>query len=256
VKACLLASGSKGNSVYIECGETRLLIDAGLSATEITKRLESIGVDGSTLSAILITHDHTDHIKGAEVTSRKFKIPVLISYRTLQAVEPSLNKSQLYEFESGYSFSFRDLIIDPFQITHDAADPVGFIIESKDGKIGFATDMGIVTRLVTEKLKHCKMLIIESNHDEEMLMNGPYPWHLKQRIKSRHGHISNNESIALLKELLHEKLEGVFLAHLSEVNNDPSIPFEAATALISGQNSCNPGIYIGNQYRPTKLLNI
>jgi len=256
LKISILASGSKGNSVYIETGETRLLIDAGLSATEIIKRLASIGVDSSSLHGILISHEHTDHTRGAGTLSRKLKIPVIISCKARTECDTLLKKCAVTVFESGSQFTFRDLSIDPFQTTHDTVDPVGFTIESVEGRYGHATDFGIVTRLLTDKLKSCRALLIEANHDEEMLMNGPYPWHLKQRIKSRHGHISNNESISLLRELLHERLEGVFLAHLSEVNNNPRLPQIAADNLLAGQNCCNPELFIGEQYQPGRLFEI
>jgi len=256
LKISLLASGSKGNAVYVESGDTRLLIDAGLSGVEILRRLNRIGVDGTALDAILISHDHTDHIKGAGTLARKLKIPVLVSHPTRQSCESHLKKTETMEFESGCTFGFRDLMIDPFPITHDAVDPVGFTIESREGRIGFATDLGIVTRLVTNKLEQCRALVIESNHDEEMLLNGPYPWHLKQRIKSKHGHISNTESMLLLEDLLHERLEGVLLAHLSEVNNSPELPRAAATKLLHNQNICSPRLLIGNQYQPSEMLTI
>lgn len=254
LKISILASGSKGNAVYIETGETRLLIDAGLSATEIIKRLAAIGVESSTIHGILISHDHSDHTRGAGILARKLKIPVIISYPTRGVCENLLNKCEVTEFESGYAFSFRDISIDPFPTTHDAVDPIGFVIESVEGRYGHATDFGIVTRLVTEKLKESRALVIEANHDEEMLLNGPYPWHLKQRIKSKHGHISNNESIGLLAELLHDRLEGVFLAHLSEANNDPELPRIAAEQLLAGQNRCRPQLFIADQYQPSKMF--
>jgi phosphoribosyl 1,2-cyclic phosphodiesterase len=256
VKVCLLASGSKGNALYVATGETRLLVDAGLSATELLRRLAMIGVAGSDLHGILVSHDHADHVKGAGTLARRLKIPVLVSYPTHQAVATCFRKTQVTEFESGYSFTFRDLLIDPFPITHDAADPVGFLVESSEGRLGVATDLGIATRLVADKLRNCRALVVETNHDEEMLQNGPYPWHLKQRIRSRHGHLSNNESMELLTELLHERLEGVFLAHLSEVNNDPRLPLAAATALLAGQNRCAPRLFLGDQYRPSEVLEL
>lgn len=256
MKISILASGSKGNAVYLETGETRLLIDAGLSATEIIRRLALIGVDSASLHAILVSHDHSDHTRGVGTLARKLKIPVITSYPTGGACAPLLKKCAVTEFESGYSFTFRDIAIDPFPTTHDAVDPVGFVIESPEGRFGHATDFGIVTRLVTEKLKGCRVLVVEANHDEEMLLNGPYPWHLKQRIQSRHGHISNNQSIELLEELLHERLEGVFLAHLSEVNNDPKLPRSAAAMLLAGQNRCQPHLCIADQYQPSSMLAI
>jgi len=254
LKISILASGSKGNSVYIETGDTRLLIDAGLSATEIVKRLDAIGIESSSLHGILISHEHSDHTRGAGTLARKLKLPVLISTKTEAVCTALLKKCDIVGFESGSSFSFRDISIDPFQTTHDTVDPVGFIIESVEGRYGHATDFGIVTRLVTDKLKACRLLLIEANHDEEMLLNGPYPWHLKQRIKSRHGHISNSESIGLLEELLHERLEGVFLAHLSETNNDPRLPQAAAEKLLAGQNCCSPHLCIAEQHQPSTMF--
>jgi phosphoribosyl 1,2-cyclic phosphodiesterase len=256
VQISLLASGSKGNAVYVESGDTRVLIDAGLSAVEIIKRLAALGVDGSTLNAILISHDHSDHTRGAGTLARRLKIPLLVSSPTRRACDSLLKKTVSIEFEAGTTFTFRDLLVDPFPVTHDAVDPVGFTITSREGKLGFATDFGIVTRLVANKLTGCRMLVLEANHDEEMLLNGPYPWHLKQRIKSKHGHISNTESMELLEDLLHEGLEGVLLAHLSEVNNSPELPLAAATSLLDKQTCCSPGLVIGNQYQPSTMLTI
>lgn len=254
VKVCLLASGSKGNSLYIEAGDTRLVIDAGLAASEIAKRLESIGVDAGSVNALLITHEHGDHVRGAGAFARKFKVPVVISYPTHRTDEKAFRKTEVIEFESGHSFSFRDLLIDPFPITHDAADPVGFIIDSGEGRVGVATDLGIATRLVRDKLKECRVLVLESNHDEEMLVNGPYPWHLKQRIKSRHGHLSNIDSADLLGEVLHQNLEGLFLAHLSEVNNDPAVASSVVRDLLDRRNICAPQMVVGNQYRASHVF--
>jgi phosphoribosyl 1,2-cyclic phosphodiesterase len=256
VRVCLLASGSKGNAVFVETGDTRLLIDSGCSAREICLRLNSAGVDPSTIDAILVTHEHGDHISGVGSLARRLKVPVMISYPTLAACRKQLGKTDLVEFESGYDFTFRDIRIDPFPITHDACDPVGFLLESGEGRLGVATDLGIATRLVKDKLKGCRALVLESNHDEEMLLNGPYPWYLKQRIKSRHGHLSNSESVELLQDLVHEGLEGLFLAHLSEVNNHPDKASEVAATFLAGQTTCNPRLFVGNQYQASEMLRI
>jgi phosphoribosyl 1,2-cyclic phosphodiesterase len=256
VRVCLLASGSKGNAILVDTGSCRILVDAGLSATEIVNRLSVIGVEGTELDAILVSHEHSDHTRGAGSLARKLKIPLLLSYPTCREINVSLRKLEIVEFESGYPFTFKDILIDPFPITHDACDPVGFIIEGREGRIGIATDLGIATRLVVDKLKGSRILVIESNHDEEMLLNGPYPWHLKQRIKSRHGHLSNRESVQLLEEIIHPGLEGVFLAHLSEVNNDPGIAYSTATGFLSGQNVCAPRLFVGHQGRASEVLAI
>jgi phosphoribosyl 1,2-cyclic phosphodiesterase len=256
VKISLLASGSKGNSLFVDTAGSRLLIDAGLSASELGRRLSTLQVEPSSIDALLITHEHTDHVRGAGAFARKYRIPVVTSYATARSLSSHLKQVELLEFESGYSFAFRELMVDPVPLAHDATDPVGFVIESREGRIGIATDLGIVTRLVRDKLNGCQVLVLESNHDEEMLTNGPYPWHLKQRIKSRHGHISNTESMQLLEDLLHDGLKGVYLAHLSEVNNDPQLPHAAATALLSTQNRCAPRLFIGCQHNTTGLFEV
>jgi phosphoribosyl 1,2-cyclic phosphodiesterase len=254
VRVCLLASGSKGNSILVESGETRLLIDAGLAAAEIIRRLDAVGVDAASLNAILVTHEHTDHVRGVGTLARRLKIPVITSYPTSREIAPLLKKIEVIEFETGHSFAFRDLLIDPFPLTHDAVDPVGFVIEEGRGIFGSATDLGVATRLVAEKLRRCRVLVLEFNHDEEMLLNGPYPWHLKQRIKSRHGHLSNYDSRDLLDDILHDGLEGLFLAHLSEVNNHPDVAHREALSVLDGVTCCAPRVEIGNQYQPTRII--
>lgn len=249
MRLSLLASGSKGNCLFLETDSCRLLIDAGLSGRETMARLSSIGVAAETLDAILITHEHTDHIRGVGALARKLKIPVLGASRMLQAASRTIGKAQFIEFDPGAAFTFKGLSIDPFPITHDATDPVGYRIEGSEGCIGFATDLGIATRLTQEKLRGCRSLVLEFNHDEQMLQDGPYPWHLKQRIRSRHGHLSNAEGAALLQELLHPELEGVFLSHLSEVNNDPALAAAAADGLLSRQNVCGPQVFLGWQHK-------
>ncbi|ACD96406.1 MBL fold metallo-hydrolase [Trichlorobacter lovleyi] len=256
MKICSLASGSKGNCLFIETGGVRLLIDAGLSLKEITTRLTDSALDPESIHAVLVTHEHIDHIRSAGSFARRYKVPVLVSYATRQAAERYLQKTQLVEFETGYSFSFRNIMIDPFPVSHDCCDPVGFVLESREGRTGSATDLGIVTRLVREKLKGCRTLNLESNHDPEMLLNGPYPWNLKQRIKSRHGHLSNQESLELLHDLAHEGLEALVMAHLSEVNNHPDKVVETTTAFLRDQNCCAPQIVIGDQYQAGPVIEL
>jgi phosphoribosyl 1,2-cyclic phosphodiesterase len=256
MRLCLLASGSKGNCLYLETDSCHLLIDAGLSGREALARLSSIGVAPESLDGILIAHEHTDHVRGVGALARRLKIPVLVGSRTHEAARHVIGKVDLVEFDPGSAFPFKGLSIDPFPITHDACDPVGFRIEGGEGCIGFATDLGIATRLTQEKLKGCRALVLEFNHDEEMLQNGPYPWHLKQRIRSRHGHLSNAEGASLLEELLHPGLECVFLSHLSEVNNDPALAMTAARELVGGQNLCLPGLFLGVQYQASGVLDI
>lgn len=254
MKICSLASGSKGNCLYLETGETRVLIDVGLSLREMLLRMELAGIDAAGIDAVLVTHEHIDHIRSAGSFARKFNVPVFASHVVRGKAEKYFKKTNVCEFESGCSFTFRDVVIDPVPITHDCCDPVGFVIESREGRAASVTDLGIVTRLVTEKLRGCRFLNLESNHDLEMLMNGPYPWELKQRIKSRHGHISNEESLELLHELAHAGLEALVMAHLSEVNNHPDHVRRTTATFLHDQNICAPRIIIGDQYEASELL--
>jgi phosphoribosyl 1,2-cyclic phosphodiesterase len=256
VKICSLASGSKGNCLYLETGDTRVLIDAGLSLRETLLRMEERGIDAAGVHAVLVTHEHIDHIRSAGSFARKFKVPVVASHLVHRSMEKQFKKAKVIEFESGHAITFRDISIDPFPITHDACDPVGFIFESREGRCGSATDLGIATRLVTEKLRRCRALNLESNHDVDMLMNGPYPWVLKQRIKSRHGHLSNEDSLGLMFELAHPGLDVLVMAHLSEVNNHPDHVVRTTEAFLAEQNVCAPAVVIGDQYRASRVIEI
>lgn len=249
---CILASGSKGNAIFISSGDTSLLIDAGLSGIEIERRLRSRGLDPKDLNAILVSHEHSDHIQGVGVLSRRYKLPVYISTKTQNAAVSQLgNLFDSKNFECGSMFTINDLSIHPFSISHDAKDPCGFTVNQNGTKIGIATDLGIATSMVKEHLKGCILLILEANHDEGMLINGPYPWPVKQRIKSRIGHLSNEESKTLLNELQHDGLKHVMLAHLSETNNTPQKAFnEVGQALTR----CEPRLYVATQDKCGTLL--
>jgi phosphoribosyl 1,2-cyclic phosphodiesterase len=256
LKICSIASGSKGNCLYVETGETNLLIDVGLSLRETILRMDTSGIECASVHAVLVTHEHIDHIRSAGAFARKFRVPVFVSHLVRARGERHLHKAKVIEFEAGASCDFRDIVIDPFPITHDACDTVGFMLESGEGRCGSATDLGIVTRLVVEKLRGCRMLNVESNHDLDMLMNGPYPWVLKQRIKSRHGHLSNEDSLELLHELAHDRLEVLVMAHLSEVNNHPDHVARVTESFLKDQNICAPQIVIGDQYKAGPVMEL
>ncbi|MBW6511874.1 MAG: MBL fold metallo-hydrolase [Desulfuromonadaceae bacterium] len=250
---CLLASGSKGNSVYIESGTTRLLIDVGLSAREITARLNHIGVDAADLTAVLISHEHRDHCRGLGPLARRFNLDVFIHPETLAALPSPGRLERLHEFHD-QCFTIGDCRVEPFRTTHDAVAPVGFIIDTPAGRVGIATDLGIATRLVSDRLRQCRALILEFNHDLDMLRDGPYPWPLKQRVSSRHGHLSNAASAALLAELLWEGLETVFLAHLSETNNCAQLAESAARSILPGAHQVT--LIVGTQHVPTACVTL
>jgi phosphoribosyl 1,2-cyclic phosphodiesterase len=249
LRICLLASGSKGNAVYIESGESRVLIDAGLSARELERRLAAIGAGGDALDALLLTHEHTDHCRGLGPLARRYRLPVYAQHQAREALNGVGRLDDCRLFDSGDTLEIRDLRIETVPLTHDAVAPVGFVIETGEGKIGVVTDLGIATRLVAERFQRCRVLVLEFNHDEDMLWEGPYPWPLKQRIRSNHGHLSNRAAARLLSGLLWEGLEGVFLAHLSETNNLPHLAEHQARAVLEKQNLCRPQLVIGAQNR-------
>lgn len=226
MKVCTLASGSSGNSLYIETMHSKILVDAGISLRQIKLRLGSIGVDVTDLDAVIISHEHSDHSHAIN----RLDLPVYISEATTDLWQDSVK--QIYEFDSETAFEINDLLVTPFSVPHDAVDPVGFTVEDGQKKIGIATDIGSVTGLVTEKLKGANMLIVESNHDSDTLMNSKYPWQLKQRIKSRLGHLSNIQSAELLEKVYNPELRNIVLAHLSMVNNSPDIAYRTSHSVL------------------------
>ncbi len=232
----MLASGSKGNAIYLSDGHTRILIDAGLSGIQIERRLLLRGISPADLDAILVSHEHNDHIRGVGVLSRRFRLPIHISSKTAQASTRQLGRlEKIVYFDCGKSFKINTLRIHPFSISHDAVDPAGFVFQVNGKKVGLATDLGIVTKLVKSYLTDCAVLILEANHDPDMLINGPYPWPLKQRVKGRSGHLSNQDTRALLAELTHDRLQHVVLAHLSEINNTPEKALDAIQPVVAGK---------------------
>jgi phosphoribosyl 1,2-cyclic phosphodiesterase len=222
LSVCMLASGSRGNAIYLSDGTSRILIDAGLSGVEIERRMAVRRLDPKQLDGIVVSHEHSDHIQAVGVLARRFKLPVYISDETYAAASGQLGRlDTVCNFSCGTPFRIGQLELHPFSISHDATDPAGFTITANGTRIGIATDLGIATTMVKTHLQDCVALIIEANHDPVMLEQGPYPWPLKQRIQSRSGHLSNDDTTRLLKEVLHDQLTHVILAHLSEQNNTP-----------------------------------
>jgi phosphoribosyl 1,2-cyclic phosphodiesterase len=235
---CVLASGSRGNAVYVSDGQTAILIDAGLSGIEIERRLGSRGLAPDRLHAIIVSHEHADHINGVGVLSRRYRLPVYLNRKTAGAAKRIGRLHCVDTFDCGTAFHIDNLHIHPFSLSHDAEDPAGFTVQTNGIKIGLATDLGVVTAMVTEHLKGCRALILEANHDTRMLIDGPYPWPLKQRIQSRLGHLSNTDSRQLLCEVAHADLEHVILAHLSETNNSPDTALNAIAPALTGTRTC------------------
>ncbi len=254
LRVCLLASGSKGNAIYVEDGETAILVDAGLSGLEIRRRMEAAGLDINRLQAIVVSHEHSDHVRGVGVLARRHDLPVYISPGSAKGAAATLGRiDKLIPFEMGRTFHINGLTIHPFSTSHDAHDPAGFTIAAHDRKIGIATDLGVATGMVKQHLKSCSLLVLEANHDPRMLIEGPYPWPLKQRIQSRNGHLSNQDSRDLLGEIKHSGLCHVILAHLSETNNTPEKALSAVEQALSSQDS-HIRLHVACQDRCSDLL--
>jgi len=245
----VLASGSKGNSILVCSPETRILVDAGLSGKELANRLQRTPVDAQRLNALVISHEHQDHVRGAGVMSRRFDLPVYLTCGTLDNLPTQVGRLDTVQvIQPGAPFKIGNIHIHPFSISHDAGEPVGFTFEHEGFKLGICTDLGIATQLVKARLQQCHGLVLEANHDLEMLLNGPYPWELKQRIRSRHGHLSNSDTCELLGALHHDRLQTVIFAHLSEVNNHPDIVLKAYKEFLRFPEWEDVHFEIGKQY--------
>ncbi|HUQ50280.1 MAG TPA: MBL fold metallo-hydrolase [Terriglobales bacterium] len=244
MRLTVLASGSRGNCTVVSNSSTSLLVDAGLSCRETLKRMAETGEDPSALSAIVITHEHQDHVNGLAVLARKLKIPVFMTGATHQAWKRWSRKVQfkdepekaslerLQHFEAGKKFAIGSIDVTPFTISHDAVDPVGFVFTIEGIRIGFVTDIGQMLTNVSNHLRTCDGLLIESNHDLEMLRNGPYPWSVKQRVMSRVGHLSNDALAKFLSEDYDGGAAFLVLAHLSENNNHPEVARRCAETVL------------------------
>lgn len=225
LELAILGSGSSGNSALVCLGETRILIDAGLSARQLCLRLENLGVDPDHLNAIVLTHEHGDHTRGIDVFCRKRSIPIYGTTHTCAIVRENV-KSEVpwHHFEAGDDFIIEGINVESFSVPHDAVDPVGFIFRCTQSSVGIVSDVGHVTRLIIDRLKGVNTLFVESNYDEVMLQNDTHrPWSTKQRISNRHGHLSNDQAAGLVSEVASSNLTRVVLGHLSNDCNAPEL---------------------------------
>jgi phosphoribosyl 1,2-cyclic phosphodiesterase len=225
VKFTILGSGSSGNCAYIETDEARILVDAGFSPRQIRQRLATISRVPENLTAILVTHEHSDHVQGLIGIAAKLNIPVYCNRATKEAFEFQLQtKFNCNLFNTGASFEIGDLLVETFTIPHDAQDPVGFLLRTAAGNIGFVTDLGHMTKLVIERVRPANVLVLESNHDVKMLQDCVRrPWSLKQRILGRHGHLSNEAAAEAAAQIISAGLKHLYLAHLSRECNRPEL---------------------------------
>ncbi len=259
VKICVLASSSSGNSALVATANTRLLVDAGLSRKETFERLAAAGADPQSLDAILITHEHSDHIAGLQVIARKLDIPIYMSRLTAPAIfghEMNLFEDyspKLELFAAGSGFTVGDIDVQTFTIPHDAEDPVGFSFRAEGIKISIVTDLGYLPESIRFHLQGSDILLLESNHDLDMLKVGSYPWALKQRIMSRNGHLSNDVACSYIREHVGSSTSTLILGHLSAQNNHPALVHQAAVEAL-GPRLSSTRLVIAEPGKPTETF--
>lgn len=244
-----IASGSSGNCIYIGSENTHILVDTGISAKKISQGLEELGVKGNELSGILITHEHSDHIRGLGVFARKYEVPIYATRATLEEIAGNkqlgvLPDGLLCSVSADVDFQLGDLQIQPFSIDHDAADPVAYRVQCGRHSVAVATDMGHYTPYIIDHLQQLDAVLLESNHDVRMLETGPYPYYLKQRILGDHGHLSNENAGRLLNYILHDGMKKILLGHLSRENNYEELAYETVKLEITQGD----GPYTGNDF--------
>jgi phosphoribosyl 1,2-cyclic phosphodiesterase len=235
MRFCSLFSGSSGNCIYLEYKDTKILIDSGVSGKKIAASLASLDVDAQKLNAILVTHEHRDHIASVGIVSRKFKAPVYANVSTWKAMEPSVGKLAegcIQIFETGSKFAVGDIVVEPFSVSHDASDTVAYNFYCDDEKVTLMTDVGCITQNILDRISDTRYILLEANHDLEMLRSGSYPAYLKKRIMSNQGHLSNVVAGRLLAYLVKQRTEHVMLGHLSLENNTPQKAYDTVHAVL------------------------
>lgn len=226
----MLASGSGGNSILVSSKNSNLIIDAGLSCKELLRRLALAGLGPSDLSAVVVTHEHQDHVRGVGVLSRRHQVPIYISAPTLEASRALIGETpSTRTFMAGDTLIIEDLTIQTYPVLHDAADPIGLCVTNSTKRLGVALDMGRPTTLVKERLRATDALIMEFNHDPQMLRQTTRPWEVKQRIMSKNGHMSNGDALDFMCELMHDRLQTIVAAHISQEANSADLVYETVS---------------------------
>lgn len=257
LKFCSLYSGSSGNSFFVQSENSKILVDAGVSGKKIVDALASINVDITSLDAILITHEHTDHTQSVGTISKKYNIPIYANKKTWLAMpnqREKISENNVFYFNNNKKFNINDLEILPFDIPHDAANPCGFSISNNNTKISIATDIGHMEQSVLDNLKNSKFMLLEANYEPEVLRCSHYPFRLKERIASPMGHLSNIEAGKTINYLSNYGLENAMLGHLSMENNFPELAYKSVLEQIDKNNHLN--LEVASRFKPSEFLNI
>lgn len=250
MRVTILASGSSGNAILVSAGDTSVLVDAGVSARRLAAAASEAGVDPHSLEAVLVTHEHTDHVSGLGPVARRFRLPICATRGTHEALASRLADHDLRVFvEPGREFRLGDLGVRAFATSHDCAEPVGFTVTDGEHSVAIATDLGVVGRAVRNHLSKADCVVLEFNHDERMLIDGSYPWPLKRRIMSNVGHLSNEAAAAELASLAGAPISKLILAHISEENNAPELALAAAEDALARAGRSDVEVHVTSQRR-------
>jgi phosphoribosyl 1,2-cyclic phosphodiesterase len=258
---CSLYSGSSGNSLFIETENTKLLIDAGVSSKKIEEALHSMDVEPSSIDAILITHEHSDHVQGLGTFSKKFDVPIFANQETIDNMPNQISKiseKNIKKFKVSDKFSIGDIDISPFSIPHDAANPCGFNFFKDNKKLSIATDIGHMDNKIIKQLEESQFILLEANYDPEVLKYSPYPYNLKARIAGPNGHLPNNMAGKTISYLLKSGLKNAMLGHLSKENNFPELAYKTVVEELIAENYSENSLHlsVASRNEPSKLIEI
>lgn len=262
VELCSLFSGSSGNATFVKAGSTSILVDCGGSGSQIEETLRKIDVDPSSLDCIFITHEHIDHIKGAGILSRRYNLPIYATYGTWQKMISRIGKisvDNIRYIQGGVPFGAFDAIVTPFSTPHDSTESVGFTIEHNGSRASVATDIGVMNKTVYENIKHSGIVLLESNHDVDMLLNGPYSPDLKRRVRSSVGHLSNDDCAITCAHLLDMGVKHILLGHLSLDNNTPSVAYattEESLIMRGARIGSDVTLEVADRYNPSNKYSV
>jgi phosphoribosyl 1,2-cyclic phosphodiesterase len=254
----VLASGSTGNAFYIEAGEERLLVDAGLSGKQIDRLLSEVNIDPQKLTGMLVTHEHSDHIKGLGIVARKYNLPIYANAKTWKAMEHSIGKiplDQKFQFDMETVKTFGGMEVESFGVSHDAADPMFYVFHSQGKKVALVTDLGYVSERIKKTVENADAYIFESNHDVSMLRMGRYPWNVKRRILGDSGHVSNEDCGLALSDIIGNETKRIYLAHLSQDNNMKDLARMSVDSVLQ-ERGINIDLFDTDPNAPTPMYDV